>query len=415
MRRTTYTPWAATGLVACAIALPGALFAQDAPNLRFGVTTGFVASDNRGLDDPSLGSTFEAFSRVDFGVTFATPSQQLEVTGDITLRGLNGAEEGSISDGLVDPNLRLSYGRQARNAQLSFDVFIQQSETNTLVAELDGSDVSLINDDATRLRYGFDTELELGRQSPFGVTFSTGFTALEYSDTTSTTLTDQDRYRVGARFRFDINPALQAILNARLSTFEDEGTAEGRRDTVSLDGSLRQTLPAGSFGLNANITSVEEGERYTLTVERSIERPLWEVGGSLGLAQSLDGDVFPIGTLDVTHTLQNGSLSLDLSRSIRSGINDNEQEATSVSVTYAQQLNDVSSFNMGLSYFENDPTDTTGTSSLGTISLGYQRTLAPGWQMNVGINRRINETSAGIKARDNNLSFSVRRDLTARR
>lgn len=416
MTRKTFQPWVAAGLLGFGLGLPDAAVAQETPpSLRFGVTTGFVANDNRGLDATSRGDTYELFSRFDFGFTFATPIQQLDISGNITLRGLDGAEENSISDGLVDPNLRLSYGRQARNAALSLDVFVQESETSTLVAEFDGIDLSLVNDDATRLRYGFNSDLELRRQAPFGITLSTGFTALRYSDTTSTTLSDQDRFNIGASFRFDINPALQANLNARLSTFEDAGTPEGRRDTYSLDGTLRQTLPAGRFGLRANITSVEEGERYTFSVERSMERPSWEVGGSLGLTRSIDGDVFPIGALDITHTLPNGSLSLDLNRSIRSGINDNEQEATSVQFNYAQQLSEISSFNLGLSYRENVPTTAGGSSSLGSIGVAYQRDLAPGWQMNVGLDRRVSNSAAGVTARDNRLSISVRRDLTALR
>lgn len=407
---------AVTGLLLCAFALPGAVLAQDtAPNLRFGITTGIVANDNRGFDDPSQGSTLELFSTLDFGLTFATPIQQLEITGDITLRGLDGAEENSISSGLVDPNLRLSYGRQARNAQLSVTAFARESETSTLIEEFDGIDLALVNDDATRLSYGFDTSLELRRQAPFGITLSSGFSALRYSDTASTALTDQDRFQIGASFRFDINPALQGTLAATLSTFEDDGTTTGRRDTFSLDGRLQQTLRDGRFGLRANITDTEEGERYTLSVERTIERALWNVGGTFGLTQNVNGDVSPVGSVDISHTLPNGALSLNLDRSVRAGLNDTEQKTTAVRFNYAQQLNELSSLNMDFSYRENDQTGSGATTSLGTVGVAYQRNLAPGWRMNVGLNHRVNRAASGVKARDNRLSISVRRDLSALR
>ncbi len=398
------------------LALSGHGLAQQTqePGLRLGITTGLVANDNRGLDDPSLGSTYEAFTRFDFGVTFATPIQQLDISGDITLRALNGAEDGFISDGLVDPNLRLRYAREARDARLSVDVFARETETSTLVLEFDGIDLAQVNDDATRLRYGFSTELELRRRAPFGVTLSTGYTALRYSDTTSTTLTDQDRYRLGARFRFDIAPSVQGILNAQFSTFEDDGTAEGRRDTFSLTGRLTQELRNGSAGIRSNATRTEDGERYSLSLVRRVELPLWEIDSSLGVAQGSSGDTFPIGTLEVSHSLPAATLSASLSRSVRSGINDNEQLANAIQFNYLQQLNDLSRFSLAASYRENDPTGAGGTSSLGSIGLNYQRDLAPGWQMNVGIDHRISRSAAGIRARDNRLSVSLRRDLTAR-
>ena len=407
----------ATALVFGALSLPGATLAQEqpAPSQSFGLTTGIVYNDNRGLDDPSQGDTTEIFTRFDFGLVFSTPLQSLSINGDITLRGLDGAEAGSIPDGITDPNIRLSYNRAVRDAQLTVTAFARETETNTLIEELNGLDLTVVNDTATRLSYGYDAALELRRQDPFGVTFTTGYTGLRYSDTTSTTLNDQDRFRIGVNFRFDINPVLRANVRTRYSTFEEDGSAEGLRETYSLDADITQTLTDGSFGLTAGVTSVEEGERYRLGLQRRIERELWQIGGRLGLERGLGGSTFASGALDAGYSLPNGSLSFGLDHGLRSGLEDNEQEFTSVRFNYTQNLTPSSSLNLNARYSETNPTGTGGTTSLGTIGLNYQHDLAPGWQMNAGINRRVSTNSSGVTARDNRLSLSVRRALNARR
>lgn len=403
-------------LAVCAGALPAPAAAQQQPpSQRFGLTTGLAFNDNRGLDAPSQGDTTEVFTRFDFGLVFATPLQSLSLNGDITLRGLDGAEAGSIPDGLTDPNLRLSYNRAVRDSQLTFTAFGRESETSTLVEELDGLDLTLVNESATRLSFGFNTELELRRDAPFGITLLAGYTGLRYSNTVSTTLQDTDRSNIGARLRFDINPVLQGTLTARHELFE-EGGVPGTRETTSLDGALRQSLQAGSFGLNANVTSVEEGERYTLSVSRGIEGPLWQATGTLGLTQGTTGDTFPTGTLDYRQELDIGAISLNLTRAIRSGIDDTEREFTAARFDYARPLGPDSSFTVNAAYSETDPTTAgLGTTSLGSIGLGYRRDLAPGWQMNMGVSRRVSTDAAGATARDNSLSLSVRRELSARR
>ena len=415
IRRSVRQAGTALALGALALSSPALAQQQPAPSQSFGLTTGLVWNDNRGLDRPSQGDTTELFTRLDFGLIFSTPLQSLTLNGNVTLRGLDGAEENSIPDGLAEPNLRLRYNRAVRDAQLTITAFGQESETNTLVEEFNGADLTSINETATRLSYGFDAALELRRQDPFGVTFTTGFTGLRYSDTTSTNLLDQDRYRFGVNFRFNITPALQANLRTRYSTFDEAESAEGVRETYALDADITQNLPDGSFGLVGGITSVEEGERYLLGLQRSIERELWQVDGAFGIEQGVDGDTFPYATLNVDYDLPRGSLALDLEHRLRSGLEDDEREITSIRFNYVQNLTPVSTFNVNLGYNETNPTGIGGTTSLGTIGLSYRRDLAPGWQMDAGVNRRVSTNSSGVTATDNRFSLSLRRELSARR
>lgn len=407
--------------LACVVALPGGLDAQQAgapPALRFGLTTEAVYSSNRGLDATSLGGTFEYIARLDFGVTFATPVQQLEISGDFGLRHVTGAERGTLDTGLVEPNLAIRYARQSRDAELS--LALRSNELDVSSASLEevlGVPVPvLVTEDGTRRTTVFDTELDLRRRAPFGITLSAGFTGLRYSNTTSPTLSDQDRFRLKALLRLDLTPSMRATLDLGYSTFEDFGTAQGLRETYTLNGNLRQDLRNGDASFSFGATMTEDGERYTIGAGRSITTALWEVSGSVGLTRDIAGDVLPDASLDLVRTLPDGSLAARFSRRVASGVDDDEEQITSLSVTYAKQLTPLTSFNTSLTFSETDPTAAgSNSSSVGTLGVGLERTLAQGLQLNLGFQHRVTENVAGIRARDNRLSVSLRRDLSARR
>lgn len=417
--RAAWAVWALA--VACAATLPGGLGAQQAgapPALRFGLTTEAVYSSNRGLDAPSQGGTFEYIARLDFGVTFATPVQQLEISGDFGLRHVTGAERGTLDTGLVEPNLAIRYARQSRDAELS--LALRSNELDVSSASLEevlGVPVPvLVTEDGTRRTTVFDTELDLRRRAPFGITLSAGFTGLRYSNTTSPTLSDQDRFRLKALLRLDLTPSMRATLDLGYSTFEDFGTAQGLRETYTLNGNLRQDLRNGDASFSFGATMTEDGERYTIGAGRSITTALWEVSGSVGLTRDIAGDVLPDASLDLVRTLPDGSLTARFSRRVASGVDDDEEQITSLSVTYAKQLTPLTSFNTSLTFSETDPTAAgSNSSSVGTLGVGLERTLAQGLQLNLGFQHRVTENVAGTRARDNRLSVSLRRDLSARR
>ncbi len=407
------------GGLCAALCLPYATQAQEdaGPNFRFGLSTGFVTHSNRGLDSPRAGSTTELTTNLDFALRFATPIQELEITGNVGLRTASGADGDSLDQGIYDPNLRLSYARQSRDARFSFDLFgAQRDASSTFLQSIpDSANFELLTDDGTLLRFGFDTSLELRRRSPFGVTLSAGYTGLRYSDTTSASLTDQDRYRVGALFRFDLNPSLQATLDTGFSTFEDEGTAEGRRDTFSIDGRLRQDMRNGSASVSLRATDTEDGTRYSLSGARTIELPTWSVTGSLGVTRGVNGQTFATGALDVSHTLPNGALTANLGRTVTSGSDDEQQEIITAAAGYSTRLSEITTFNVNISYTDRSDTGLNNDSSLSTIDLGLRHVLSQDWSMNVGLQHRISEDSVGTKARDNRLSVNLRRDFSVRR
>ncbi|WP_193743608.1 hypothetical protein [Tateyamaria sp. ANG-S1] len=409
------------GLCLCAGLLSVSLgFAQEQseePLLQLGITTGVATSSNRGLDVDRTGSTTELTSRLDFLTRFATPIQELEFSGDIGLRSVTGAEDNSLPDGIFEPRLALAYSREARDARLTADLFFQEQDISSSELQFNENtaDFDLLEDTGTQQRVGGDVALELRRQSPFGVTLSAGFTTRRFSDADDPDLTDQDRFRLGARFRFNLAPDTQAFLNTRFSTFEDFGTAEGRRETFSIDGTLRRDLANGNAVVRSNVTDTEDGTRYTLSAGRTIESAAWAFTGLFGVTRGVTGRVRPTGEIDVSRSLRNGELSANLTRTLRSNVDDEEQDVTTVRLGYTTQLSPLTGLNTSFSFTDRDSDGGGDDGSFGVVSLGIQRAITRDWDLNVALQHRLREEDEGDTARDNRLSITLRRDLLVRR
>lgn len=413
----TKSTTAALVLAWLVVVLPDVAMARDdKPKLRFGLTLGLMLDDNRGLDAVSLGSTAEYNAKLDFGITFATPIQSLDVSGNFGFRTVSGAEAPNLRSGLNNPSLTLSYKRNSRDAEFSFKVFGQHTDASSTSLILDDEtlDLSELTEFGNRFKYGFDTTLELRKRSPLGVKLSFGYNELRYSNTTSASLTDQDRHYLGARFRFDLNPTTQATLDTRYSTFEDFGSALGQRKTFSLDAKISQKLGYGSAFGQAGMTSTEDGERYTLSIGSELNTALWSLQSSLGLSKGITNQIDPIGSLSLTRKFARGELAGNLERSVRSGSNDTEQTSTKLGIRYSNHLTQKSLLNVSFAYSENNPTGVGNSSSLGSFGINLRHTLDREWQMNIGLEHRVIETSAGVTARDNRFTLSLRHDLTAR-
>ncbi|MEM8633343.1 MAG: hypothetical protein AAGF33_00045 [Pseudomonadota bacterium] len=389
----------------------------DGPILRLGLTTGGQFNTNRTLDRDDPGSTTELSSQLDFLARFATPTQSLDIGGDVTLRGVNGAEADAVATGLVDPNLRLNYTRRSRDAQLDTSAFYSEQDVFASELQFDPvtADFDLLDSGGTQRRFGIDTRLDLRRRAPFGISLSAGFTGVRFSDTTDPDLSDEDRFRAGLGLRFDLTPVTQANVDLRFSSFEDFGDDEGRRDTYALDAGLRRTLTNGDIGLNAIITDTEDGTRSTLRGTRGFETALWQVTGALGLTREVTGDVTGIGGIDLAYALPNGALTAGFDRSVRSGTDDEEEEVTRLDLGYRTQLNALTQFNAQFSFTDRQASDDGDDGRFTTLSLAVQRQLTRDWSLNIGLEHRIVDDDDTGRADDNLFRVNLRRDLLARR
>ena len=389
----------------------------DSPALELGISTGIQANTNRALDAADPGSTTELFTRLDFLYRFATPIQTFDISGDIGLRTASGAEASDLPDGVFDPTLRLSYTRRARDAQLDTSAFYLERDVSASELQFDPvtADFDLLDSTGTQRQFGFDAALELRRRAPFGITLSAGATAIRFSDTDDPDLTDEDRFRAGLRLRFDLNPVSQAIVGARFSTFEDLGDTEGRRDTLSLDGTLRRQLTNGALSLRAAVTDTEDGTRYTLSTGRSVETAQWQVSGTVGLTREVDGDVSLVGGVDIAGDLPNGSLTFGFDQSVRSGADDAEENVTSINMGYSRALSALTQFDASLSFSDRSAAAEDDDGRFTSVSLGISHQLSRDWRLSLNLVHRISDTTSDGRTDDSMLQLSVRRNLLARR
>lgn len=414
----------ALAAVGAILAVGGSAAQEVGRQLTFGTSIGLTANDNQDLDLESEGTTLSGTARFDFAYLLATPVQRLTLAGDIGLREVDGPgdDDDSSSNGLADPSLRLAYDRAVRDARFGLDAFVQQSAVAFLEPFEEGIDDPLILDDiddldsdtGTRLRFGLGTELELRRTAPFGVTLSAGYSALRYSDVTDPDLTDEERLRAAAALRFDIDPATRATLTLGYSSFEDDGNDEGRRDTFRVEAGIARDRPGGAIGASLGAVSTEDGERFTFALNRGLALPVWDINTRLGVTQSTDGALSPSIGLSVARDLPDGALSANLTRSIRSGSDDEEQAVTALSVGYARQVTPLTSIGADLSYIRNEPTGEGPTESAGAAGLTLQHALTEDWNLNLGLQHRIKDDGDADRASGNRISLNLRRSFTVR-
>ena len=425
-------------------------------SLTIGTSLGAVANDNLSLDADSEGSTVGATAGLDFALRLATPIQNFALLGDLGLRTTNGPDEDAASDGLSRAGLRLNYSRTVRDSRLSFSGYLSRREVaflDPLGSDLTGGivdpddidpidvdpadpspgdlDDPLILDEldaasrsGTQIGFGLETELELRRTAPIGIVLSAGLSGLRYDGTDAPDLTDEDRHRAGIGLRFRFDRITTGAFDVDYRSFEDddildegdEDIGEGRRDTVAVSGGVTRLIPTGTIGASADFVSTEDGERYVLSVSRSLSLPLWTLSGRLGVTRTENGDLLPTGTLRVDRDLRLGGVSLDLTRSVLSGSDDEERRVTGVSFDFTRQLTPLTSMGLDLSYLRSEATGAGAgqTESFGTAAIRVSHVLSEDWSLNLGLAHRIEDEGFAERAHDNRVSVDLRRQVTFR-
>ena len=116
--------------------------AQDrGTRLTFSIEQRLESTENLALDLVSAGTTTAATTRLSFGLTSETATQQFALYGGAALRIVD--RPGSATDTLTDdPNLRLTYSRQGAHSALEFSARYRRAELDFLDAF-----ENIINDD----------------------------------------------------------------------------------------------------------------------------------------------------------------------------------------------------------------------------------------------------------------------------
>ncbi|MEO9899067.1 MAG: hypothetical protein ABJQ34_21415 [Paracoccaceae bacterium] len=402
-------------------------------NLEFSDNPDFVADgDSQLVSLTSLGLTHERRTTIDALV--------FRIGGDFELG--TGDLDGSA---FQDPFLVLSFDRDVRHSRLGLSV--QYSETDVSNSDTSGlidlSDDVLGSDVGTRQNLTLEISGATGVDAPIGADFDIRRDQLRYSDTTDTSLLDEDTNTLegGVTFRFsprlslrsfvqytdrDVNgpggvdretTILGATLDAEISdilsgnltlSYDEIEFLEPNPSTVdglSISGGLTRLTSNGSWGLTFSSDVGESGRRDQVSLRRDLELKSGSLGLSFGATHTEGLSTDPLYGIDWTRDLARGSISLSLDQSVTSDALATEQIDTSLSLGVTQEVTDLSSLSLDASLRDSNELGAAGIDSRRIdVSLTYRRELERDWDM-VGGYRYSHSTQDGSADRDSNTIF----------
>lgn len=380
---------------------PAALMAQDAGGLQltFGLDSRIASHSNLDLETDAQSSTLSD-TRFSFGLRKATATSYLDLSAGALLRQQLGGSA-SYTEGLVNPDLALTFGHENSDASLSGGLSFRETDLSTSQA-LDDFD----SNTGTRRSKGGDLSLLWGRDSR--VTWRIGASAnyVSYADSPG----NEDRrtlsYNTGADMA--LTETLSLDIGLRRSDYKPDDAEKRVTDTLSAD--LSTELSNGSMGLSATFADAPEGNRESLSVSRAYELSRGEISASLGVSRGVSGHTGMIGSLTYAHELTDGMLSLDISRSLTtSSETDREVENTRANISLSREITERigMSMNLGLAkqtYTEEDASDTDRI--MAGLSASYA--LGQDWQATAGLNH-ISRKEDGQTDRDNSIYIGIRK------
>lgn len=439
--------------------------AQDDGGLRIGlgVSQTFAYGDNLALgvpnsvQNPEQGKTSQAQTAFALNIDSSTRIERfnLQLGGALSFSDL---PVGSTTEtGFIDPFVSLGYSRTAANATFTFNGSYVESDIsrprplwdfanddNLIVPP---SDLSSLQGTGLRKATDFDTELELGLNSPIGLRLSASSEKVEYENATNNNLNDFERFQAGASLLFRFNPVTTAVLDLGVSRFNESGVANDRdtqRAEVGLDrtfsdqsrlsvrvgytdgdsnnvgrpsdargstGSVdyQRPLTNGSLGARYAVTRDSTGEIDRFNVNRNYDLPLGSLGVSVGATSVYGASPRLTGGVNWSQQRQASLYSLNFSRRVLPDENDNNRFTTTVAARYSHELSPVSTFVANASYFLSDGGTTTNQVDRANIVLRYDYALTDDWNLNAGVNLRMRDEENVGRGESQEVFFGISR------
>jgi hypothetical protein len=415
---------------------PGLLASLD-------VTQRLEYSDNPDLDfegEPD----FYGRTLLDFGLISETPRDlfTFNVGADVEEFG----ENQSTLD-LTNTRVGLGYDRESRNARFGLDFAFRESDvTDSDFDDFLDFDGNLISQrGGTRESTIFGIEGELGREAPIGASIDLRYRDLNFSDTNDPDLTEEDDIRLNGQifFRFnqratgrliaryedfdsqgngvdretvslgsglaiDLTPTLSADVELDYTTIERQGDETGTDDGFDLSLGLSRTLRNGTIGVTfaSEVETNDEGRRSFLSLNRAMALPsgatiAYEIGGTRSGASSFD----PLVNFDYAYDLPDAQIRVGLSQVYNTDRDNQEEINTSLSASYSQAINTLSSYEVSLSFLNRNALgDRVDDGRRLDLSLSYRRDLTADWGL-VGGFSHVLVTDDGEPDRSSNTVF----------
>lgn len=419
---------------------------------RFDVAQRFQYSDNPDLD---VNGTSDFFGRTVLGFGLEsireTDSFFLDLGADIE-EGRNGRSSLDVTNYFGDIN----YTRDTRNARVRFDLGYRVTDANDGISDEEfDQDGNVINqNEGTRTSTNFGLEGAVGREAPIGASFSLRYNRIEYSDTLNTSRQDSDRSNFNGKIDFRITPRITASLNARYEDFNVRGDGVDREtkgfgsvvslqatqidtinmslnyNTIERSGSQTGTneglsgavdwnrqLSNGSLGVrySSDVSTSNDGRRSFFSVSRRMDLPRGSLSLTLGITGSDTIGNDPLLEVDYTYDLPAGRLTFGLSQRVTTDNQNNEEINTRLRAGYNQEISDLSSFGINISFFNrNELQDVPNDGQRIDVNLNYRYALTQDWGLISGFSHRVSTEDLGADRRSNTIFVGFDRNFSWR-
>ena len=427
--------------------------AQDGQGLRgtLSFSQGLSVSDNANLVASPSDTDITSQTGLTFGLTSETRTQQFSLSVGTILEGDLGSNSAGDDFEFTSDTVDLNYTRLGATSRLTFGALYQRREIDDLEYELDFDPDTLVIDGGSRERTRLSVGVETGIGTPLNLKLDVASDQSTYTDTVDPDLTDTESVSVDALARFRLSPTLTARALAGTKDTKDDDAVQTNRDsrylgfgiegdaTASLsysadviydrtetttnapsssteDGigltlAMTQERASGSIGGTLSSRVDDSGRRTSASVTRSMELPTGDMSFSLGLVDQEGASIRPTVALSVSRDLPSGALSAQLSQTPRTD-DGAAYLNTTLSVNYAQTINDVSQWSAGLRYVDTNALGFSDDASRTTATLTYRRDLTEDWGLRTGYEHIIAESDGDPNRKSNTVFMSIERDFT---
>lgn len=451
-----------SGTTAATAAAQPAAPASGGLQVDINVSSKLTIDDNFNLQQISGGTSTIWDNPVSIDVTSVTGVQDFSLTGSGVLRYAD--IPGRTVSGFEDPTIRLRYQLDGVNSRLSLnaryrnvdreflDPFkIEQEEANSNGFYFGGGTVTFknaalnfvtgLNDpltftlDVSRDERDYDATAEAANRALFDsetnriagtvamklspltlLNLKAGVAHYTANDSGKTDRTTTD-YAIGVTQ--DINPVL--VLDASLGYTEVETDTTSRtdkRDGVTGNATLTQTMPNGTIFGTIGSTINQNGTTTTLRFGRDLQLPLGNLSASIGGAHTPSGDTHVVATLAYDRQIKDSNIAVSLTRGVSTnGLNQDVLD-TRLSVAYAYDINANSRLGLSMNWGQSE---TAGIGAAPTIErtnlqATYSYDLTSDWALTGGVNvRRRSDSAAGVgDAQSNSVFVSLGRTFSYR-
>lgn len=420
--------------------------------LTFGIETKLSVSDNYNLEITAPGTSTILDTSLSFGYLTETATDRFAFNIDGVLRGsdLPGAGGDFRFD---DPGMTASYDREGANSRFSASADYNQANLDFLDPFEFIQDGVLINGSGNRetrsVRMNFDT----GTNDPLGFGIELGHRDLDYSNTTDPNLFDTRRDDVALTARLRLSSVLESRIKlSQVDYSADDLVLTDRRTralsfgatyeispvtTLDIDlgtekiadsvagasrgtfGSvnLTHTLANGSAGVALDRSFGTEGARTAISINRSMDLPNGTLAFSLGMTKGELGGTGIVGSIDYGQTLPRGELTASLDRSVVGGSDGNDVLTTQAALGYTMPAtpNSTLSFDFDYVQVEDLGTGSTLTTDRTSLRASYTHELTADWNLSAGYEHQRKVTEGSGAADSNTVFMALGREFSIRK